>query len=189
MGQQAKKEYENDSTTDTTLNDHMFVQGLEKLTVRINAILHKISGVLLMGLMFFTAIDVVGRYFFNSPIKGTYELTGLFLALMIFYSLGSGQLKGNHIEIDFFTKKWSKRNQHILRSISFFILFILICLTSWQLVEYSIRMWIGGETSGDLGIPLFLFPLLAIIGAVAFALTLLLDSVHSILKVVTRDES
>ena len=166
-----------------------FTKTLEKITVGLNNGLHKISSVLLMMLMFLTTADVAGRFLFNAPIIGTYELTGLLLSLMIFYSLGAGQLKKNHIEIDFFTRKMSTKSQHILYSLSSFVLFILLCLTTWQLYEYSVRVWIGGETSGDLGLPLYIFSGLTIIGAFSFALTLLLDSLNSLLKVVNPDES
>ena len=48
-----------------------------------------------MGLMFLGAADVVGRYFFNMPIKGAYEYSEILLAGVVFfriglYSLGKG---------------------------------------------------------------------------------------------------
>jgi len=190
MNQRAEMKNDQDTLTESmhpSLN--RFTNNLQKLTVQFNKILHKVSGVLLMVLMFLTAADILGRYFFNAPIKGTYELTGLFLALMIFYSLGSGQLKNKHIEIDFFTQKLSKKTQVLLRSVTSFLLSVLLGLTSWQLIEYSIRLYISGETSGDLALPLYVFPALAIPGAIAFALTLLLDGFRSLLKVVNGDES
>lgn len=164
-----------------------FVNGLERLTVGLNNILHKISSVLLMALMFLTAADVIGRFFFNKPITGTYELTGLLLAVMIFFSLGAGQLQRNHIEIDFFTKRMSERNQQALRSISSFVLFVLLCFMTWQLYNFAVRLWAGGETSGDLGLPLYIFVGLTIIGSIAFALTLLLDSLQAFLKAVKEE--
>ena len=102
-----------------------FVNGLERLTVGLNNILHKISSVLLMALMFLTAADVIGRFFFNKPITGTYELTGLLLAVMIFFSLGAGQLQRNHIEIDFLQNGCPKETNK--RYAVFRLLFYLCC--------------------------------------------------------------
>ncbi|WP_068676449.1 TRAP transporter small permease [Oceanobacillus sp. Castelsardo] len=189
MGQQLNKEKQLNVAINQEPGLAKFTRVLGKVTISLNNVLHKISSVLLMALMFLTTADVAGRFFFKSPIIGTYELTGLLLALMIFYSLGAGQLKKNHIEIDFFTKKMSNKSQHILYSLSSFVLFILLCLTTWQLYEYSVRVWIGGETSGDLGLPLYIFSGLTIIGAFSFALTLLLDGFNSLLKAVNPDES
>ncbi|MFK4997204.1 TRAP transporter small permease subunit [Bacillus sp. N9] len=44
--------------------------------------------------MLLTTADVIGRNVFNKPITGTYELTGLALAIIIFFSLGTAQIKG-----------------------------------------------------------------------------------------------
>ncbi|MCQ6274156.1 TRAP transporter large permease subunit [Bacillus sp. V3B] len=145
----------------SVLNGVSFFQkltnGLEKGTKVFNNVLHKISSVILFLLMFLTTADVVGRYFFNNPITGTYELTGLALALMIFFSLGSGQLAKDHIEIDFLTNMMPKKVQDGLYGISSFVLFILMSLTTWQLFEYAKRSFQGGELSGDLGLPLYIF--------------------------------
>ncbi|MCM3706607.1 MULTISPECIES: TRAP transporter small permease [Cytobacillus] len=162
---------------------------LEKLTLITNSILHTVSSILLFALMFLTAADVIGRYFFNSPITGTYELTGLALALMIFFSLGSGQIFKDHIEIDFLTSKMPNKVQELLRGAASLILFILMSLTTWQLFEYTKRTWQGNELSGDLGLPLYIFIGLTVIGAISFTLTFLLDAFQSFIKAVNKHES
>lgn len=160
--------------------------GLEKLTKNINNAMHKISSVFLFLLMFLTAADVIGRNLFNSPITGTYEVTGLVLAMMIFFSLGSGQLGKDHIEIDFLTNMMSEKVQAGLYALSSFVLFVLMSITTWQLFEYAMRTMAGGELSGDLGLPLHIFMFAAFAGAIAFTLTYLLDMFQSILKVVKK---
>ncbi len=163
--------------------------GLEKVVKPVNNVLHKISSLFLFLLMFLTAADVVGRNFFNSPITGTYEVTGIMLALMIFFSLGSAQLGKDHIEIDFLTNMMSEKVQAGLYAFTSFLLFILMSLTTWQLFEYALRTMAGGELSGDLGWPLHIFMFAAFAGAITFTLTYLLDMCQSILKVVKKNES
>ncbi|KAF0824928.1 TRAP transporter small permease [Cytobacillus firmus] len=162
---------------------------LEKLTLAINNILHKVSSILLFLLMFLTTADVIGRYFFNNPITGTYELTGLALALMIFFSLGSGQIFKDHIEIDFLTSKMPNKVQAVLSGAASLILFTLMSLTTWQLIEYTKRTWQGNELSGDLGLPLYIFIGMTVIGAFSFTLTFLLDAFQSFIKAVNKNES
>ena len=159
---------------------------LEKVTYMVNNVTHKVSSLILFLLMFLTTADVVGRYFFNKPITGTYELTGLALAVLIFFSLGMAQIKKDHIEIDFLTNKMPIKVQAGLSAITSFILFILVTLMSWQLFEFTKRIWLGNETSGDLGIPLFIFVALTGIGAILFALTFLVDMLRSVLRVVKK---
>lgn len=175
-----------DSTRKSNINK--IVSPLEKVICQFNNVLHKISSLFLFLLMFLTVGDVVGRYIFNKSITGTYELTGLVLALIIFFSLGTTQIYKGHVEIDFFTNKMSLKKQEILATITSFILFVLTALITWQLFEYTKRIWAGNELSGDLGIPLFIFTFLAMVGALSFTLTYLLESIQAFYKVVEKNE-
>jgi TRAP-type transport system small permease protein len=163
--------------------------GFEKSVIVFNGILHKISSVLLLLLMFLTTADVVGRYFFNHPITGTYELTGLALAMIIFFSLGSAQLARDHIEIDFLTNKMPERAKELLNGMASLMLFALMCLTTWQLAEYMRRTWEGNELSGDLGLPLYVFIAVTVLGSSSFTLTFLVDAIKSLQKAVKKNES
>lgn len=53
-----------------------------------------------LALVFLTVADVVGRYFFNSPIVGATEITSLGMAVIIFTSLPVISGKGEHICVD-----------------------------------------------------------------------------------------
>lgn len=176
------------SLRDNSLNEVTFIQKLtyklERVTYAVNNFLHKVSSIILFLLMFLTTADVVGRYFFNKPITGTYELTGLALATIIFFSLGTAQIKKDHIEIDFLTNMMPEKVQAALSALTSFVLFFLMVLTSWQLLEYTKRIMQGNELSGDLGLPLYIFVGLTIFGAISFTLTYLVDTLQSILKVV-----
>ncbi len=161
----------------------------EKITIHFNNILHKISSMILLFMMLLTIADVSGRYFFNKPITGTYELTGLLLAITVFFSLGKAQLMNNHIEIDVITNKFSYKIQKILQSCISFMVIILLVLMTWQLYEYSYRLYRSEELSGDLGLPVYIFSAITIIGGIAFTLTYLLDFLQSLVKVVTWNDS
>lgn len=188
-----KQEMQEDSQHIDTSNNSVQLPGvikqLEKFTLLFNNVLHKTSSVLLFLLMFLTVGDVLGRFMFNNPITGTYELTGLALAVIIFFSLGATQIGKGHIEIDFLTQKFSRKAQHILDTIIAFILFILMILITWQLFEYAMRTLTSNELSGDLGISLYIFVMLTMLGACSFTFTFLLDFFLSFIKVVKRSES
>ena len=46
-----------------------------------------IASVVLMLLMFITTADVVGRYFFNEPLTGVFDLTHFAVLIMVFFGL------------------------------------------------------------------------------------------------------
>lgn len=165
------------------------VAGLEKFSAMVNGATHQISKVILFLLMILTTVDVIGRNFFNSPITGTYELTGLGVALMVFFSLGITQMTGEHITIDFLTAKFPVKLRAVINGISFLIIIVLLALTSWQSVEYMKRIMAGNQTTADLSIPLYYFVLIATIGMILFAIAILVDFFKSLQKVVEKNES
>lgn len=63
MSPQLNEEKQLNATIDQTSSLVKFTRALEKVTVHLNDVLHKISSVLLMALMFLTTADVAGRFF------------------------------------------------------------------------------------------------------------------------------
>ena len=51
---------------------------------RLDAVLQRVLGVLAATILFFmmllTAVDVIGRYLFNTPVNGGFEVTEIMLA-------------------------------------------------------------------------------------------------------------
>jgi len=81
--------------------------------------------------------DVCGRYFFNSPIKGTTELARYLVPIIVFPALAWAAIEGKHIKVDFIMERFSKQVQSI-----FNIIMLLLCLgmyvfITWRSVIYS----------------------------------------------------
>ena len=79
-----------------------------------------IAAALMFCLMLLTCVDVVGRYFFNKPVTGGFELTEMLLAALIFAGLPLVTLRGDHITVDLFdpvTPDWLFGIQHALASL------------------------------------------------------------------------
>jgi len=79
-----------------------------------------IAAVLMFCLMLLTCADVVGRYFFNKPVTGGFELTEMLLAALIFAGVPLVTLRGDHITVDLFdpvTPDWLFRIQHALATL------------------------------------------------------------------------
>mgnify|MGYP000043438349 CR=1 FL=1 len=63
-------------------------------------ILSGLAAALLFFLMLLTLVDVVSRYIFNAPINGSFEITELLLAAIIFSALPLVSAKDDHITVD-----------------------------------------------------------------------------------------
>ena len=58
------------------------------------------SSLVLFALMVMTCIDVIGRYFFNSPLDGATELTQLMMGLIVFAILPTVCYREEHVSVD-----------------------------------------------------------------------------------------
>lgn len=76
----------------------------ETAHTRWSKLLHATLGVavavLLLAMMTLTSVDVLGRYLFNNPLTGAFELTELMLAALIFLGLPLATERDEHITVD-----------------------------------------------------------------------------------------
>lgn len=160
----------------------------EDVVYFLNVWAHRFAMIVLFFLMIITFLDVAGRTFFK-PLYGTYELTELSLGIVILYGLGYTQIKKDHISIPIIVGKWTKMKQAIADLITKAVFFVLICITTWQLGLYAMRMYEMGERTSDIRIPVYILVTISTIGFLLFAFTYLVDLLKAVQKVVNKGES
>src|SRR6185369_15314253 len=69
-----------------------------------DAVLGVAASAILFGMMVLTFFDVVGRYLFNRPLRGAFELTELGLVVLIFAGLPLVSHADEHVTMDFIDK-------------------------------------------------------------------------------------
>ena len=138
----------------------------------IGAILERLSrgvallgGVLLVGIMLMTVISVMGRYFFNAPIPGDYELTELACAVAVFAFFPYCHARNGNIVVEFFTRKMSPRCRALLDAVHNGVFTLAACLVSWRLFVGGMHKLADGETTLFLGVPLHWAYFPALLGA------------------------
>lgn len=103
-----------------------------------------IAAIELFCLMILTCVDVVGRYFFNSPVHGGFEITEMLLAGLIFSALPLVTLRGEHVTVDLLdpiTPAPLLRLQHVIA-----------CIIGFLATAYlATRLWIRAETMDAAG--------------------------------------
>src|SRR5437660_9241927 len=90
------------------------------------------AAVLLFGLMALTAADVVGRYIFNWPIRGAFEITELLLLALIFAGLPLASRADEHVTLDFVDMLLGPGGRVLLRRLSHLICGLLILGLAWR---------------------------------------------------------
>jgi TRAP-type C4-dicarboxylate transport system permease small subunit len=147
---------------------------------RLNRWTHWIAGATVVGLMFLTVIDVVGRRFFNRPFQGTVELTQIAMVIIIYLGFAYAEHNNDHIAVDIVYSRLRRGIQLALSVITSVFAIVLVGLLAYRLYAYSGVLRGGGYTTPTRGIPLSPFALVAVGGAVLFALALVDSAVASL---------
>jgi TRAP-type C4-dicarboxylate transport system permease small subunit len=104
-----------------------------------------------------TTVDTVGRYFLNSPIPGSYEVTEKYLMIFaIFFALGLAYRDGAHIRLTFVTNhlrpgklklvfNYAAQVVTILFNIFLFLASTKTCIIGfneiWDATKFRLHMW------------------------------------------------
>ena len=67
------------------------------------------AATLLFCLMMLTTADVIGRYIFNWPLRGAFEITELLLLTLIFAGLPLASRADEHVTLDFIDMRSEER--------------------------------------------------------------------------------
>ena len=98
---------------------------------RFDAALGFAASVILFGMMMITFVDVIGRYVFNRPLQGAFEVTELMLLVLIFAGLPLVSHADEHVTMDFIDHLFEPKGRRILISIAHFIVAVTLIGLSW----------------------------------------------------------
>ena len=141
----------------------------------ITGILAVIAATALTLMMFLTAADVLGRYFFNSPISGSMELVEYLMAIIVPFSIAYCALQKSHVAVDLIVDHFPKSLQKICH---FFITIPsigFILLISWQNYLSVFDVYDSKMTSAVLSIPAYPFVIPVAIGTLVYAVIMLIQ--------------
>lgn len=159
------------------------MQLFKKIVYTSNGYLLKVSMVVLLCMMFLVVGNVLGRFFFSTPIPGTFELTRIFLAIIVMTALGYGQLNKVYISITFFFSRLPGLLQKIIHLFNQLLSLVLFSLVFWQMMNLAKRISAAGEYTSVLRMPMHPWIIIAAIGVLFLCLALLWDLVLAIVSI------
>ncbi len=140
------------------------------------------STLVVLFIMFLTVSDVMGRYFLNKPIPGTFELTRIALAITVFISVGYSQIEKVNISITVLYDRLPVIVQKILGIFNALISITLFSLVFWQMLKYAGRLADAGQYTTVLRLPMHPWVLIAAAGTFLLCLALVWDLIEAIKK-------
>jgi TRAP-type C4-dicarboxylate transport system permease small subunit len=115
-------------------------------------IMKVIGAVCLVGMMFLTCIDVVGRLM-GHPVFGSVELVGFMATLAVAMALPYTHQDKGHIGVEILWQMFSKKTRSIVDLCTAFLSLILFALVTWRMALYAQTMQKSGEVSMNLELP------------------------------------
>lgn len=136
----------------------------------VNRVLHYVAGALIVGVMLMTAYNILGRWLFNEPFRGTVELTELAMLGIAYLGLGFAQHRDAHISVDLLYRRFRRPVRLGMDLFSAVLSVAVLAVMAWQLVAYADVLSGGGRETASRGIPLAPFAYVAVVGVLAYAL-------------------
>lgn len=112
------------------------------------------GGLLLVGVVGMTVASVVGRYVFDLPIPGDYEITELACGIAVFAFLPYCHATSSNVVVDFFTSRLRPHHRAALDVVHGFAATLMAGLIAWRLFVGGMHKLEDGETTLFLEIPL-----------------------------------
>lgn len=111
------------------------------------------SAIFLFLMMAFTFSDVIGRYFFNSPITGATEIISFLLGLTIFSALPLVTRNRSHITVGLFEQFFHGRIRYLQRLLVLLVTIGVIVFVTWLMFDQALSMYEDGTLTEYLDLP------------------------------------
>ncbi|HPU52562.1 MAG TPA: TRAP transporter small permease [Burkholderiaceae bacterium] len=111
------------------------------------------ASALLLAMMLLTFADVLGRYVFNTPLRGAFEITELALLTLIFAGLPLVSRADEHVTMDFIDKILGPVARGLLRRFVHGLCGAIILGMAWLVWLKAGKIAAYGDTTDVLKIP------------------------------------
>lgn len=140
----------------------------------------------LMVMMVLTVADVSLRYLINQPIPGAFELTEFLLVILASFGLAYTAFQNGHVTVDVVVNRFSPKTQAVFDVITCLMSIGIFAIVTWASILYARSEWKAKAVSTVLLLPRFPFILVVVIGSAVLCLTLLVNLLNSLSKVVKK---
>lgn len=167
---------------------------LQKVFGCVERIIHKLSkgfvilaAVIIIGLVFLTTSDVIGRYTLNNPISGVTEYTELAMVPLGFLVFAWLALKGSHVKVDLLVSRFSRRGQAVFGILNCLLaagVSLGLCIASFLESLASRR---SNLLTFQYDLPYYPFYMIVSFGYFLLFLTILVLLVHNITEAIKSE--
>lgn len=153
----------------------MTIRAVSEKLHSISGFFRRIGNIAIAAMMFLTTVDVAGRYFFNAPIMGAFEITEYLMLVVVFSFIAFAQAEKAHISVDIVFDRLPRQAQRIINRLNHLACLLMMLLVTRMGVQQAIELKENGEMSTLLKIPDYPFAIFLVLGCAAFCIEYLID--------------
>jgi len=122
------------------------LEKVHRIEKKMETVLTMISSVVTVSLTLMIVVDVIGRYFFNSPLPATWEIGEICMPYIVFLPFAYALTRGNHVQVGLVKNLFSQKVQRIFGIITDIISLVLcMAITYWAWIRFWESYQLGEE--------------------------------------------
>ena len=157
---------------------------LDKVLMPVTRVVNSVGSGILLAMVLLMGVNVILRYLFARPIKGSVELEEFMLVVLVFLGVSYTAVRKGHVRIDFVVSRFPEPVQAVINSITSLLSLALCSLIVWRSAIWAQHNWGHNTTSVILRVPLFPFMYVVVFGSALLCLVLLAEFLQSLAQVV-----
>ncbi|NVK72041.1 TRAP transporter small permease [Marinomonas sp. CT5] len=115
------------------------------------------GGILIIGVILLTVIDVIARKFFNTGYFGLVDVTQLAVIGFAYLAMPRAFLQGAHVAVELYDDRLSRRADLILKMFALLLSIFVISILLWYGWIQASRVQRYGDVSQNVSIPMIYY--------------------------------
>jgi TRAP-type mannitol/chloroaromatic compound transport system permease small subunit len=151
--------------------------------LRFQKMLANALGWMVIILMFIIVIEVVGRFLFNTPLKGGIEISQIVMTWILFLPLAYALVRGDHVRVTMVVMRLPPRLNLIVEVLGTIVSLAFVGLTTYVgWLQFCDSFSIGETLPAPIWLPFWLEKLALPLGFFLFFVQLCVDLVERVMK-------
>jgi TRAP-type C4-dicarboxylate transport system permease small subunit len=131
---------------------------------RLQRIQMRLAALALVLMMLVTVADVVLRYVFNSPIRGSYDFVESMLVVLVFHGMSRAFMTRTNIVIDILDTLLGRRVTAVLIRLADVLTLATLVIIGWAMSRIALQAFDYGDRKLELQLPLYVLWIAALAG-------------------------
>ncbi|WP_271274478.1 TRAP transporter small permease subunit [Aliamphritea hakodatensis] len=150
------------------LSDSSLLSRLDRAFFVAESWLALMSGITIFMLVLLAVVNVLGRWLFSLPVTGYIDWVEQFMAIFAFFGIAYCQRLGGHIRMDILVSKLHGRKLWLSETVTTVLMLFVTLVLIYGSYLHFLRAYTNGDSSIDIGLPVWPAKLV-----IPFALTVL----------------